>query len=110
MCSMGLFLLGCSSSCSVLLLYTAWSTTGGLCFILIEASWNYHLCVESTASGGFKLLVQSSLAGCISCVSGKSNVDGFGLASWFYLVAAFVELVVLLHLAGVARCTAILVC
>ncbi|KAJ6941002.1 hypothetical protein NC651_006953 [Populus alba x Populus x berolinensis] len=36
-CSMGLFLLGCSSSCSVLLLYAAWSTIGGLCFILIEA-------------------------------------------------------------------------
>ncbi|KAJ6989649.1 hypothetical protein NC653_018207 [Populus alba x Populus x berolinensis] len=32
-----------------------------------------------------------------------SNVDGFGLASWFYLVAAFADLDVLLHLSGVAQ-------
>lgn len=45
------------------------------------------------------LLLQ--VVGVVFLASPLSNVDGFGLASWFYLVVAFADLDVLLHLSGV---------
>ncbi|KAJ6976364.1 hypothetical protein NC653_028477 [Populus alba x Populus x berolinensis] len=56
-----------------------------------------HLVGSSCLSS---LLLQ--VAGVVFLASPLSNVDGFGLASWFYLVAAFADLDVLLHLSGVA--------
>ncbi|KAJ6941001.1 hypothetical protein NC651_006953 [Populus alba x Populus x berolinensis] len=108
-CSMGLFLLGCSSSCSVLLLYAAWSTIGGLCFILIEAGIYCILWVQAACpvfSCRVLLLAPTKLDGawilhelCLGQVLLASCVK-VGLALWF-LVAAFAELGVLLHLTGV---------